>query len=352
MYHLFNSVYVDTEWRINRRGDYITVSPSIGFEYIPGPNEETGEHLGYACSLDDMSVETFKSIFVSAYANRKRTMVYADGETYLRLYAMLVKSILPSVDFNTFTWIMVCKKATFNVSMTNTQKPQTDFVDEVAINRANVERLYRFDDPFQDTMNMLVDVDPDAISFEWRILHLKAEGIVGTLPVTMKHLLRRIALANTYDALDVWGRAITDPFHWEFAGCDLDTLLDAPSVFQGAMNMIYTNNPMFLKPGVFKTEYDDEWIKDLLRELIPMLERCVEGPTHDRSVIILEMMEADESTAYDPDVCLARLMTMFHGQKRLALPNYDAGKFDENLIRFILSADSLLLRQCLKGAVR
>lgn len=348
MYHLFNAVYVESEWRINRHSDYITISPQVGYEYVPVKHEDLGDHFGFAQSLDDLTPETFRDLFMKAYRNADRTMVFVDGKTYVRLYALLVKALLPTIDLETFQWIMVCKKATFNVSMTNTQKPTNDFVDEVVINRATVQHYFETEDPLLPAMKELLEIDPEAISLEWRILRLKVDNIVGNIPETLNKLLRRIALANTYDALDVWGRYMTDPEHWEFAGCTLETLLDAPTAFQGALNMLYTSNPIFLKPGVFKTAYDDDWIVGLLDELIPMLERCAEGPTHDRTVIIRDLMTRNENLQ-DPKVCMSWVMTMFHGNKRLAMPNYDTGKYDENLIRFILSTPVEQLARCLQG---
>lgn len=49
MFHLFNSVYVDTERRLDRRYDHITISPTIGYEYVHFDKHETtiGQQLWY-----------------------------------------------------------------------------------------------------------------------------------------------------------------------------------------------------------------------------------------------------------------------------------------------------------------
>jgi hypothetical protein len=350
MYHLFDKVYVDTESRVDRSQDHITIGPRIGYEFFAAPNTVAGEQFGFAQSLDNWTPEEFETIFGKALLDGDKVYVYADGQSYLRIYTMLVKALLPKVDLDTFKWIMLCKKATFNTSLTNIRKPATDVLSTVVINTKVIEELFAFEDPLLGAMETLVQLDEHKLSLEWRILRLKTDGRVGKIPRLLKGLLRRIALANTHDALDVWGRILTDQEHWEFGGCDMETLLNADTVFQGSLNLHYASSQIFLQPDLFKNPPPDEWICGLLQELIELLEHCDEGPTAGRTRLVLKLLQDSDKNVYDPTVCLERVMTMFYGNKRLALPNRDSGKYDENLIRFILGTDKARLQACVQGA--
>lgn len=348
MYHLFDSVYVDTHSRIDRTQDVITIGNQLGYEYFPDERAVVGKQLAYAESLDDVTPEAFVEMFTLAKASKKAT-VFGCGHTYLRLYTLLVKALLPNVDIETFKWIMLCKKATFNTTLTNIRKPVVDVIGSVTITGKVIEELYAFEDPLLPAMQEVILQDKTTLSLEWRILRLKTDQRVGLLPKVLKRILHRIALANTHDALDVWGRVLTEPENWEFGGCDFDSLLNAPTVFEGSMALQFSNNPMFLQPNLFDQEPSDDWIKGLLSELIPMLAHCDEGPTAGRTKLILKLLQ-EQVNLYNPEACLERVMTMFHGPKRLALPNRDSGKYDENLIRYILRTDVSALKACVEGA--
>lgn len=349
MYHLRNKVYVEIESRIARNNPYISIGRQIGYEYVPGTFETPAPQLGYAQSLDDLDAVGFKAMFSPAFASDEKTFVYVDGETYLRLYAMVVKALLPSVTLDVFRWIFLCKKATFNVSLLNIHKPATNILAEMTINEEVVRKLFDTTEPLQTAVTELMCEAPDQLSLEWRILRLFTCGRVGKLPKTLRNILRRIALANTHDALDVWGRMIADPGMWEFAGCDMDTLLNGKSIFEGTLNFHYLNNPMFLQPGVFENEPTKEWVVGLLKELVQVLDFCDEGPTAGRTRLILQLM-TDETNIYEAEALKERIITMFRGAKRLALPNADSGKYDENLIRYVLHEDVEKLRKCVEGA--
>ena len=349
MYHLFNSVYVDLERRINRTVDNITISPDIGLEYFPGLNETAGRQIGYAKTMESVDPDVLIGWFKEAMVSKEKTFIFCDGTTYMRLYSMLVKAVLPKVDLETFKWIWLCKKATFNTSLTNWKQPGNNVLGGLEITTETVEMMFNLDDPHQEAFTALLSGNDDVVSLEWHILRLAAIGYVGIVPKRLKHILRRIALANTHDALDVWGRVITDPEHWEYAGADRDTLLDAPSVFEGALNLHFTNNPIFLKPGLFVKHPQDAWLCNLLEELHPLLERVGEGPTAKRTLKILGFLR-DLNPLTDPGKCLERCRDFFVGIDRLAMPNRDSSKYDENLIRYILSRDQADLARMFEGA--
>jgi len=349
MYHLRNKAYVEIESRITRTQPYLSISPQIGYEHVPGTYEEPAEQLGYATSLDALEPEAFTEMFNKAFTSTEKVFIYADGKTYLRLYAMAVKALLPSVTLDVFRWIFLCKKATFNVSLLNIHKPATNILAEMTIDEKLVVELFKANEPLQAAMTTLMCAAPDQLSLEWRVLRLFTCDRVGKLPKTLRNILRRIALANTHDALDVWGRMIADPGMWDFAGCDMNTLLNGQSVFEGTLNFQYLNNPMFLQPGVFENEPSRDWVLGLLKELIQVLDFCDEGPTAGRTRLIYQLMTSD-TNVYEVDALKERVITMFRGNKRLALPNADSGKYDENLIRYVLHEDVEKLRTCVVGA--
>lgn len=349
MYHLFNSVYVDSERRINRAESNITISKHIGFEYHPGLNEKAGEQIGFAKSLDDVEPAVLFEWLTIAMQSDEKVFIYCDGETYVRLYSLLVHTILPNIDLLTWKWVMLCKKATFNTSLTNWKQAGVDVLGGIELNAASITESHKRNDPLLPMFKRLLETDRDVLSLEWQFVRLIAEDVVGEIPTRLRNILRRIALANTHDALDVWGRVITDPQHWEFAGADLDTLLNAPSVFEGCLLMSYTNNRMFLKPGLFEKYPQDKWLCGLLRELDPLLDRVGEGPTAKRTRLILKMLESNLDLT-KPEVLLARVKQMFTGPDRLAMPNRDSSKYDENLIRYLLGRKKEDLQTYLKGA--
>jgi hypothetical protein len=350
MYHLQNKLYVQIDSRISRDDPYVSIGPNVGWNHVPSETESPAEQLGYASSLDDLDVDSFSELLTNAFDQEDKTYIFVDGKSYLRIYAMVVKSLMPGVTYDVFRRIFLCKKATFCVSLLNMHKPATDILQDVTINDVVVKELFEFEDPLKEAVLNLLAINPDSLSLEWRMMRLFTDNRIGKLPKTMRNILRRIALANTYDALDVWGRMIANPDSWEFAGADIDTLMNGQSIFEGTLNFRYLNNPMFLQPNLFKNEPTKHWILGLLDELILVLEHCDEAPTAGRTRLVRQLMTEDADLS-DPEVVKARIMIMFNGPKRLALPNADSGKYDENLIRYILTEDVAVLRKCVEGAI-
>lgn len=349
MYHLRNKVYVDIASRVSRSVPYISIGPYIGFQYAPSDNEVVATQIEYATSLDKLDPAEFKAALSKAFAEKDKVFIYADGQTYLRLYAMLIKALLPGVTLKVFRRIMLCKKATFNSLLSNTYRSNVNVLKELTINGKVVEDLYTFEDQHQAAMTELVTNSPDDLSLEWRLLRLFTEDRVGKLPKTLRRLIQRVAVANTQDTLDIWGRMISDPSAWEFAGCDIDTLLNGETVFEGAVKFRYLTNPIFLKPGLTDTDHHRDWYVGLLAEQIKVLEFCGETPTANCSRLIHGML-LDDSEAYNAEGLKKRFSMLFSPANRLALPALVAGKYDENLIRYVLSEDVDVLRGCAEGA--
>lgn len=348
MYHLINRTYVEIESRIKRIDHpYATISRQIGYEHIPFEDEEVSEQLGYVTSLDAMDKDDAEKFFSKLFGIEDKIFIFVDGETYLRIYAMMIKTVMPNITLEVFRRVMLCKKATFQVSLLNNNRPRTNIFAEVVINEQTVKGLFETTEKHQQLFSDLVWSSSDHLSMEWQILRLITEDRTGSLPERFKAILRRIALANSYDALDVWGRRITDPSTWDFCGADIETLIGGHNVFEGALNFQYVNSDVFLQPGVFAQSYSDEWVMGLLAELIQVLDYCDEGPTADRTRMIHRMMTSNEDLN-DPNALKRRAMQMFKGERLLALPNADSGKYDENLIRYLLTEDPGVLKECVR----
>lgn len=346
MYHLLKSVYVDNETRIDRSKDVITISPKIGFEHVI---EEKGKQLGYALSLDDFDPVDFHDLMDKAIESEDRVMIYCDGSTYLRLYTMLIKAIMPKIDLDTFLWIMLCKKATFNTTIVAGGEPSQDTLAQMTINVKVCHDLFSSADKLQPVFDELVSENPDFLSLEWRIAKLRTEGRVGKIPGVLNTILRRIALSNAHDAMDVWGRHLTREKNWEMAGADLTTLLNAPTVFEGCLNLPHLGHQQLMRPGLYDFSPTKPWIMGMLSEAVGLMNALEDESSAKRAARILELYGADDNLR-DPEVCLKRVTDMFAGEMRIALAFKDTGKYDENLIRFFLERDLDQLKAALEGS--
>ncbi|QTH80263.1 hypothetical protein PA10_00063 [Pseudomonas phage pPa_SNUABM_DT01] len=349
MYHLFNQAYVDSELRIDRSKNVITISPQIGWKHSPGEFEEVGVQLGFAQSLDQFEPEQFTEVFGAALESKDKVMVYCDSDTYTRLYAMLIKALFPKIDFENFRWFFVCKKATFNSLIVAMGEPRVDVLSSIKIDTKVVQALFDKDEPLQEAMNELVLRNPEALSLEWHIARLRTDARVGKIPKTTKNILRRIALSNAHDAMDVWARHLTRPENWELAGADVDTLLNAPTVFEGCLNLPHLASQQLLRPGLYDFRPTDVWIKGMLMEAVELMHQLEDESSSRRAAQILSLLN-DEANMREPENCLRRVTDMFAGEMRIALAMRDTGKYDENLIRHILTTDLAGLKAALTGA--
>lgn len=349
MYHLRNKVYVELDSRAERLKPYVSFGKLIGYEFVKNEDGKLGEQLGYAVSLDDMEPKKFREAFEALFAQPDTAHVYADGKTYLRLYAMLIKALLPGVTFNVFRRIFLCRKATFNSLLVNFHRSIVNEVDGMVINDVTVRELYELDDIHQETFTELLTESPDDLSLEWRTLRLFTDDHMGDIQRSLRRLVHRTALANSQDCLDVLGRMITDDSTWEFLGCDADTLMNGVTVFEGVLNFPQLSNPIFLKPGLFDMVQHRDWYMRLLKESIQVLDYCGEKAVANCSRLILDMIEKDID-GYTPATLRGRLLELFAVENRLALPGIVAGKYDENLMRYVMAEDVDVWRQCLEGA--
>ncbi|MCY1272363.1 hypothetical protein D9M68_17640 [compost metagenome] len=348
MYHLSKSIYVDSENRLDRSKDVITISPKIGFEQVSESGAE-GTQLGYAQSLDELSPEDLTAMLGKALEREDRVMLYCDGKTYLRIYTMLIKAVMPNITLDVFRWIMLCKKATFNTTIVASGEPSMDVLSSIQINNKVCHDLFSEASTLQPVFDNLVKENPDNLSLEWRLIRLRTEGRVGKIPGVLNNILRRIALSNAHDAMDVWGRHLTREKNWDMAGADLDTLLNAPTVFEGCLNMPHLASQQLLRPGLYDFAPTKAWIMGMLSEAVSLMDALEDESSAKRAARILELYSATDNLR-ESEVCLKRVVDMFAGEMRIALAFRDTGKYDENLIRFILDTDLDTLKACVEGA--
>lgn len=349
MFNLIGKIYVDTERRLNRRNDYITISPVTGYKYlnIDGLNDYVGEQIWFAQNLDDIDSRTLEGLICDAIRRDRTVYIYCDGDTYLRLYTLMIKSVFPSIDMEMFRWMFLCRKATLN-TLISTYDNRNDVYSGLTIDSSTVGRYFYRTDIHLEMFRSVFDRHLKDQSLEWKIVRLLVLDEVCDISVILRDILKRIALANNHDLLDVWGRMITDPVHWDVAGADMDTLLDSKTVFAGALNHQFINSLEFMMPGLFDKDWDVDWLIGLLEELIPMLKICDEAATADRSSLVLLLLK-DESDWSDPENCKRVVYKMFYGDKRLALPNRDDGKVDENILHFVLRVPVEVLSAAILG---
>lgn len=349
MFHLFNSVYVDSEQRINRYHNTIDISPTLGYEFFPPTNSNMGKQIAYAQSLKDWDEDKFYEVFDQVFGSKEKTFVYCDGETYLRLFSLLVKAMLPKATLDVWRWLFLCKKANFQVSVVANGEPLVEVLSSVVINDDVIQKLHKMHDPLLPAMKRLVEKDSHALSLEWHVLKLVVEGVTGKVPRATKHILRRIALSNAHDAMEVWGRQITRPQYWDEVGADIDTLLNAESVFQGCVNHAHMSNPILTRPGMYDFKPNDTWLSGMLDEAATMMDMLEDESSAKRARMIKALL-MDTADIRDPVVCLKRVVDMFAGEHRIALAYRDSGKYDEGMIRYFLREDKAVLAAALDGA--
>jgi hypothetical protein len=341
MFHLFNDVYVQSEIFMASDLDRINISPTTGFEYHKTfADDPELTQLGFAKSLDDFTGEKFLELLRLAANNPTKVFVFVDSATYSRLYAIQLKALFPNISYEHFKFFFVCKKAVIDGRAATSYAPSIDPRAGAKINNAVVDELYHKDD--SELIEAMADVLNDEgvnLSLEWNVLKLLTDGEIGTIPDKVKNLVKRVALSVVHETLGSVGFSVTDPRNWEFLGCDADTLLEYDSIFQGCTNLGYMNNPAFLGKSTLGLKMPDQWMIELIKQVREFLVLSGEVKSHLFMGVILELYEGGfkYETAED---CIAAVTSVFaNAERTVSLPHSDLGKYDENLIRFLLRSD-------------
>lgn len=333
MYHLLAKVYVETEFRVDPRKTQINLSGHTGFERV---GDNVGFQLGYAAGLDSLMPSDFEALLQKAIGHGDKVMIFADDASYTRLYSIMIKALFPGISKETFTHFFLCAKATYDTSRVNLHDQRTNQTRSVTINRTVVDTLYALDDPFVAPMQALLEAYPDDVSLEWRLIKLKAFKQTGTIPDALRNLQRRTALNNSHDAMDDWGRAVLEPERWHLSGASFDSLLDSPSVFEGCLKFQALMDPMLRSPEVLDYQMPNEWLIELVEEIVAVMEFCGDYPAADRNKTLIWCLAHDDMLD-NPITCLQRAKVIFdNGVAGFRLGHLDSVKYDENLIRLIL----------------
>lgn len=337
MYHLFNKIYVEVEDRAVIELPQINISEQTGFEFIEHPyGLPRGAQLGYALSLDEFTDEWWLELLTKANSVNEKVMIYVDSKTYTRIYAMILKALMPNIAYDTFKMFFICIKATYDTSTVNFHDTVTDHSSSVVINGAVVEELYFLKDPLVPALRELYLSDTNGISLEWRIIKLRAKNDVGTIPKVIKNIMRRTALSNSHDAMDDWGRVIVDQSRWNLSGCTMDSLLESESTFSACTNFGVLTEAFLRTQNAMAARGSESWIKQLLEKIIIVLTSCGDLPSATRSQNLLNCFNSKQDLQ-DPAMCLERLNFLFNGgPAQFRLAHLDSAKYDENLIRHVL----------------
>lgn len=350
MFHLFDNVYVETEHRARVQDHQINISESTGFEKIEHPFIVQGEQLGFAQSLDEFGPTGFYSLLLKAAEKGQKVWLYVDAATYVRLYSILLKALFPKIDYQTYKMFFICIKATYDTSTVTFFDTVQDHSLAVNINRELVESLYEQEEPLVEGVRKLLQTDPNKVSMEWRIVKLLGTDQVGTLPETVRNIMRRTAISNSHDAMDDWGRVICDQTRWDVSGATEDSLLDSPSTFMACKNFGCLSESLLRLPKAMSLDKSDDDCIDLLTNIIKVLESTGDIPSMNRSKNLKALFEEDKDMT-DPKNLIGRLKRLFDdGPATFRLPSSDAAKYDENLIRHVLRMSEEQIANLLEDA--
>lgn len=350
MFHLIDRVYVDTKINLDSEVERMTIGKEIGYEYVPLIDNETpAKQYLWATSLDEIDPKEFDAALREAISFGDKVVIYCDSDTYTRLYALYVKALLPKVSKEDFDYIFLCKKAMYHANMSSRGEPSVDVLNAVQINGKVTADLYTREEKLQEVFDTLVTDFREDLSMEWQLVRMLVNGHIGKIPKVTKNILRRIAISNAHDALEVWGRHVARPENWEMAGADIDTLLNGETVFEGCLKLPHLSAPTLMRPGYYDHRPGDAWIKDMLSEAILIMEHLEDESSAKRATKILELLNDDRDMSQLENI-MDRIQIMFDGPMRIALAMRDNGKYDESLIRFLLRMDIDHLKSMVDGA--
>lgn len=352
MLHLFGDLYVETEFRAYPTDNQINISVNTGFEKVEHPFvKNEGIQFGWAQSLDEYNAESFYELLNRAVDSKRKVFIYADSETYVRIYAALLKALMPNISKDMFKHCFICIKATYDHSTVSFYDSVMDHSLALKIDSDLVNRYWEFDDvEIITALRRLTNSDPDKISLEWRILKLFATGYTGKVHKTLMNIMRRTAISNSHDALEDWGRVIVDPARWDFSGCCADSLLDADSTFQACKNFGNVTDPDLRIPGAMSKRASTAYLIELLNNVEKILKDTGDLASAKRSANLRTVLE-DTSDMTDPENLKRRIRSLFDGgPTTYRLANLDAAKYNENLIRSVVRMSEDDLKPLLEGA--
>ena len=337
MYHLFNSTYVQSDAFMEPAHNQINISKRTGLVKTPGITHTIlGQQLAYSEGLEKLTTAEFKAIMELALGFNDKLYFYVDSKTYVELYGILLKALFPNIDFQTFKFFFICKKASYDVMNLNFFNSLGGIGENIIIDEAAVLAAWELDNGFSAALRELLIENNEALSLEWRIVKMLATGDVNTVPGSLVNIVKRSVICFAQDAAAEWGRLVTDDAIWPVAGCTEATLLSADTTLGACANFKMLGSPAIHSSRALSLVAPDAWLIDLLTQTVAILDALNETTLRTRAAALLQLIRP-ESTFQSVDSCVAALKIIFlHTSTRVGVPREDSAKYDVNLISHLL----------------
>jgi len=340
MFHLFNSLYVEVDREIDDEANRAVVSKQMGMPFLVlEGNESAISPICVSESLDELGVTGFEEL-LEQLAWKDEAYLYADEATYIRLWAALVFAYMPGVDYETFRYLFLCKKSILNCRTTTTMRERTSHINPVTITGPKVQAA--FDEAHCDwlvtVLSRWICKERIVRSFEWDVLGVRLGQPMGSTGLRLRRLIDRVLLTNVPDTMGYLSTFMSNPDQWKLIGADLDTLLNEDTVFQGCYNFKYLNNADFVMLSNINDRFPVEWLAEMIGEMLFLLR-------HNNDLSIVAYMESIHEVylngfVVEDKATLFELLHRFfdHGPKMVRVSQRDIGKYDDNLLRFVINA--------------
>ena len=340
MFHLFNSLYVEVDREIDDEQNRAVISEQMGMPFLKLEGQESVvEPAVVAGSLEELGQPGFEDL-LQQLAELEPVYLYADEATYIRLWASLVFAYMPSVDYETFRYLFLCKKSILNCRTTTTMRERQTEINPVTITGPKVEAAFAQAPTDWVTETLVQWLSKPAVvrSLEWDILGLRLGNPLKDEGLRLRYLIDRVLLTNVPDTMGYLSTFMGNPAQWALIGADLDTLLNEETVFQGCYNFKYLNNADFVMLSNINDRYPIDWLAEMIEEMLFLLR-------HNNDLSIVAYMESIHEVYKSGFIVsdyqdLFKLLHRFfdHGPKMVRVSQRDIGKYDDNLLRFVINA--------------
>ncbi len=352
MFHLFNSVYVETDRAMLERSNHINFSVDTGYEFIYTEYDRRfGEQLGFAKNIDDLTPEEFEALMKKAFNYEDKLYIYCDSPSYNRMYSILIKALFPTIDLETYKYLFLCLKSGYEIKRLRHAVKDLSISEGVIIDLATTQALYEMEDPLVKPFQRVVMAREKHLSMEWRVIRLITSGKVSNIPSVLNNLIDRMVIGYAKMALEEWSNMVTSPSVWAFAGTDLDLLLAAETTSSGCPLLAELGHPIFNTDFAFKADVDDEWRMSVLNKCIEIYEQ-MERNTHIVRMRTLQKFVEPTYTIDSAEKCMDFIRATFiQDRYQVQLAHNDVTKYNASIIRWVLASDPEALKRLIVGAV-
>lgn len=352
MYHLFKSVYVETDRAMLERSNHINFSTTTGFAFVNVDGARRyGEQLGFAKSIDDLTPEQFGDLMQKAFDYDSKLFIYCDSVSYSRLYSIFIKALFPNIDLETFKYFFLCLKSAYEIKRLRNMSKDLTVSDGVVIDLNVVIDLYNKEDPMVPKMQRVIMAKEKYLSLEWRTIRLITKGRLSNLIDVLNLLVDRAVIGYAKQSIEEWSHMVTDPKYWEYGGTDVDMLLHAESTASGCPLLGELGNSIFNTDFAYRAEFCDDWRLSVLDKCIDVYAK-LDRQTHVKRMKKLRVF-VEPSFIFDtPENCIMLLKALFnHERNQVQVTHDDATKYNASLIRYFLREDLVALEKLTEGTV-